>query len=132
MGPTEHPYFLCTECINMLQEIEEFHDMLRLSDIFWKKYPKIEPSIDKQLKFEPYINIDEGNMQEHMNFKSCPPQEAEMVIEEISNEIKPDKNIFDIEMKRVELSNDISTFERVHTVDKIAKSCDFCDKDRIF
>lgn len=45
----------------MLREIEEFLDMLQLSDLFWKRYIKKELPNSKQTKQEPLTGIEDGN-----------------------------------------------------------------------
>lgn len=130
MGATDCPYFMCTECINMLRKFGEFQDMLRLSSMFWKKYVKKEPSNNKQ----PLIKIDEGNMVEQIYFETL-PQEADVVFKRCSNELKIENNDSDIELIGMELFNDdfVEMDSNTSVVDlKIENCCDICDKGKVF
>lgn len=58
----------------MLRKIGEFQDMLRLSEMFWKKYViRIqEPSNNQQPKCERLFKIDDGHILEQIHFESFP------------------------------------------------------------
>lgn len=121
MGVAE--YFMCTECINMLRQICQFQDMLRLSDKFWMKYVKKEPSENKEMIYEPIIKIGE---METLH------QEADFFFEQCCNEIKLESNGIDIEMKSIVQSNDVIEMDSITTVVavKIEKCCDICDEGK--
>lgn len=125
MRDTEYPYFMCAKCISMLRNIGEFKEMLRSSDMFWKKYVKKEPSNN-----DPLIAIDDGNISEQFYFESFRhDQEADDMS---SDALKLENDDSDVEMKCMELFNqDFVNTNTTTIVDlKIEKCCDICDEGK--
>lgn len=127
---TKYPYFVCTECINMLREIAEFVDMVGIAAIFWKKYDKTSKRKPKNDEFS--IRIDEGRSVAQTYFDSH-PKEADAVFVQKSNELQLEDGAGDIEMNIMSEPSDV--FFEINSTTTVVDlaiegSCDICDEGK--
>lgn len=112
----------------MLREIQEFQDMLRLSDMFWKKYVSKEPSNNKQPKNEPLIEFAGGDTLNQIYCESVKLESDDVTVEQSCNEHTSESDDSDIAMNGIEV--DFNAFTTVVDL-KIESSCDICDAGKI-
>lgn len=145
IGATDYPYFVCLECSNMLHEIEEYLDMLQLSDLFWKRYIKNELVNNKQMKYAPIIRIEDGKTTEESCFESH-PEVARVFLRQNSDKMKLENDATELEtvvtdnvlVKKSSKLNFIykNEIDRPYlkgvSRTKVEIRCDICDKGKTY
>lgn len=146
MGATEHPYFVCLECCNMLREIEEFLDMLQLSDLFWKRYIKQKFQNNKQTKYKSFIGSKGRNTTEPIRSEIHPQEAREDFVQnadihKLDNDAVVVKTVITLDDVLVtknsrhnfKCKNEIERPYQTHmNQNKIEIHCDICDKGNNF